>query len=441
LSAGLLAPATLSATPGGAVDPSVASDSQASLSGQATPSPTPVIIFVPAANADFISATVQALGAPLADIQAKSGKSSLSVAAGGFRELVTGERSPLCEHLDSELNNRLRIDTPYGVPSNAEIQDAWASVGGNAADMNNQPGLVRKYGRLLSVDVVLTGYYQVGPDSVSITVRLLKAADGVELWSGLRALPLGQLARGDLNLYSDSAPPNYGVDQGYPEVQAPAGVAGAPLSPSASASAPSGLTGSASGLSATAAAQAPPFSPRAVPSAVRLDPNIHETEFSLYRINLGVGYKFFDPLNATFKALSKDMNGAYLNLNWADILHFEFDYWYLNSLPYFSYPDYPVSNLFAYSVSLALTAPARLGHHWVVYGGLGGRFETINVSSPVIPSEDAVSFGNNSLFVTGGVKAHRGNVGLDANVAYDLLATYTPYFTAKLGMYYEYSFE
>lgn len=184
-----------------------------------------------------------------------------------------------------------------------------------------------------------------------------------------------------------------------------------------------------------------PAARAAVPVALHMDSNIHETEFSIYRLNLGAGYKFYDPMNPTFRALARDLNGAYVNLNWADILHFEFDYWYLASLPYFSYPGYPVSNLFGYSMSLGLTAPMRLGHHFVVYGGAGGRFETINVNSPIIPSEDAVSFGNNSFFLTGGVKAHRGSVGVDANVSYDIFATYTAYLTAKLGLYYEYSFE
>ena len=416
------------------------------LAAEATPGPTPgpVAVVVAAGSAaspanpaaaaisppaaalvtyaSLVSGIVADAGDSLAGVLKDTGKPSLSLAAVGFRELVTGERSLLAEHLDQDLCVRSRDDTPYGVPSAVELRDAYISVGGNGADFS-QPGVLKKLGRLLSVDVVFTGYYVVQPSSVSMTVRLLRCGDGAELWTENRTLPISALLRGDLVLETGSAPTAYGQE---PELSAPL-IAGSPVSPTAS---PSGLS-----PTPTVASRA---AHRASADSVRREANIHETEFSLYRLDVEAGYKYFEPQNATFKLNTKSMSGAYVNFNWSDILHVEFDYWYQASLPQL---EYPVSNLFGYGMSAYATAPLRLGHYWVLYAGLGGRFETINVAAGLIPSQDSISFGNNSFFAIGGVKAHRGPVGVDASVAYDMMATYDPYLTAKLGLYYEYEFE
>jgi len=414
------------AGPVAAADPAAAPTASPGAGSSPSPSPTPVAPY-PA----FVAATVSALQSALADQLKQSGKQTLSVAAGGFRELSTGERSPLCERVEKDLETHLRDDTPFGVPSAAELQEAWISVGGNNADLT-LPGTVRKFARLLSVDMVASGDYLVQGGGVSITVRLVDPSNGGLVWSQLTVLPKSALQGSDLDTFSGSAPPGYGQQ---PTVDAPQ-ILVTPLSPSAAAGP---VSGSAGALSPPAGVQAP-LTPRsyAPPAGVRLDSNVHETEFSIYRANLGVGYKLFDPQNATFKRLAGDISGGYINLDWADILRVDYDVWYKSSLPSLFYP---VSDLLGMGLSLSLTLPVRLGHHWVVYGGLGGRFETIYLSSPVIPSQDSVTFGNNSFFWLGGVKWHRGDWGLEGALSSDLYASYVPYLSARIGAYYEYTFE
>ncbi|HTA16343.1 MAG TPA: hypothetical protein VK786_01190, partial [bacterium] len=322
----------------------------------------------------------------------------------------------------------LRDDTPYGVPSPSELQDAWISVGGNSADLS-QPYTLKRFGHLLSVDAVVSGDYLIQANSISITVRLMECADGSVLWSEERTIPESAVDRGDLNTYSGSAPAGYGVQVSAPPP--PPLVAGVPLSPSA---------GTALGATSSAASLEPgPLAySYAPPSGVELETNVHETEFSPYRINFGLGYEYFDPMNVQFRAVVKDLTGPYLSVNWADIVHIDFYLWDVASLP--SLP-YPVSNLFGYGTKLSVTAPMRVGHYWVFYAGLGGRFETIDVSIPNIPSQDTISFGNNSFFGELGVKAHKGPVGLESTLDYDFFANYSPYVMVKLGLYYEYNFE
>ncbi|HTA16752.1 MAG TPA: hypothetical protein VK786_03295, partial [bacterium] len=268
--------------------------------------------------AGFLSGTVADLGAPLAAFLAKSGTPSLSVVAGGFRELVTGERSPLCDHLDQDLTVHLRDDTPYGVPSPSELQDAWISVGGNSADLS-QPYTLKRFGRLLGVDAVVSGDYLIQADSISITVRLMDCANGSVLWTGEQTLPESAVDRGDLNNYSGSAPAGYGAQ--VSAVPPPPLVAGVPLSPTAGSGAgtAAGATSSAGSLETGPLAYS--YAP---PPGVELEYNVHETEFSPYRINFSLGYEYFDPLNAQFRAVVKDITGPYVGVNWADIVHIDF---------------------------------------------------------------------------------------------------------------------
>jgi len=375
--------------------------------------------------AGYLTTTVAALGAPLADFLAQSGKPSLSVAAGGFRELVTGERSPLCDHLDKDLTDRLRDVTPYGVPSTLELANAWISIGGNAADMT-QPNTVRRFGRLLSVNAVVSGDYFVKDGSIHLTVRLLNCADASVVWTQDRVLPESAVERKDLNTYYGSAPAGYGV-----QIAAPM-IAGLPLgSTPTAAGAPLTRTAADADLRRAGLIAAPP--------GIQLESNVHETEFSPYRINFSAGYEFFDPLNPAFASVVKNVSGPYLGINWADVFHADLYLWYRSGLYNLSRP---ISSLSGYGMKISLTAPIRLGHHWVLYTGLGGRFETIDLNLPApIPSQDAFSFGNNSMFLELGAKAHRGPVGLEGVVDWDLFANYSPYLMVKLGLYYEYSFE
>jgi hypothetical protein len=412
--------AAASPSPDASSDAQALTPSAAALSPSASASASSPASLTPSAGtyADFLIWTVSALGDPLAAFLKQTGKQSISVAAGGFRELVTGERSPLCDHLDKDLTDRLRDDTPYGVPSTLELADAWISIGGNAADMT-QPYTLRRFGRLLSVDAVVSGEYLVKGSSIIITVRLVGCADGNVLWSASRTIPEAAVDRSDLNTYSGSAPPGYGA-----QVAAPTpGFTGG--------------TGTARNMAVVPETDSR-FAPYAPPPGVELEANVHETEFSIYRLNFGAGYEYYDPTNPAFRAVAKDIMGPYVSLNWADVVHADFYLWYLSSLP--NLPA-PVDNLFGYGMKVSLTAPLRLGHYWVVYAGFGGRFETIDLTSPLIPSQDAVSFGNNSVFASVGAKAHWGPVGLEGTLDYDLVANYTPYFMAKLGLYYEYNFE
>ncbi|MGH7442466.1 MAG: hypothetical protein ACREKE_07335 [bacterium] len=369
----------------------------------------------------LLSGTVEALNAPLAALLSASGKPGISVAAGGFRELVTGERSPFCDHLDKDLSDRLRDDTPYGVPSTTELADAWVGIGGSSADLS-RPYTLARFGHVLTVDAVVSGDYRVqGPD-VLLRVRLLRCFDGAQLWSALERLPISALDRADLDTYAGSAPPGYGVSIPAPPPPSLSGSAGAGLVPGkggASASSPAGT----------------------YLSGVRLESDVHETEFSIYRVNFGAGYEYEEPTNPAFRAVVHNLSSPYLELNWADIARLQFYGWYQSSVR--SSAQDPISSLFGYGLDASLTLPVRLGHYWVLYGGVGGRFETIDVNSPLVPSRDTVSFGNNSVFATAGFKVHIRSVGVDTAVSYapNNFSDQSGYFTARLGMYYEWNFE
>ncbi|HTB22305.1 MAG TPA: hypothetical protein VK914_06340 [bacterium] len=411
-----------------AADPAAGAPAPAALSGSASASALSPTVQT---YQDFLGGALAALAGPLNDFMVQSGKPSISVVAGGFRELITGERSPFCDHLDRDLTTHLRDDTPYGVPSTRELQDAWIGVGGNKADMN-MPYTLSRFGRLLSVDAVVGGDYRIVGSSIFVTVRLLDCRKDSVLWVRSWQMPMAAVDRGDLNTYSDSAPAGYGQQA---EVVAPPPPSGTIAPEPEPASPTAGVKVSAASLETGPLGFEQP--------GVQLESNVHETEFSPYRVNFEAGYESFDPMNSTFRGVVGDLLGPYLNVNWADIVHAEFFLWDRASLP--SLPS-PIGSLFGYGMTTSLTWPVRLGHYWVVYGGVGGKFEAINVNGGVVngspvPNQDTFSFGNNSFFATAGAKVHRGDVGIDANLAYDLLAAYSPYMMVKLGLYYEYTFE
>ena len=97
-----------------------------------------------------------------------------------------------------------------------------------------------------------------------------------------------------------------------------------------------------------------------------------------------------------------------------------------------------ISSLTAYGFSLSATCPYRIGYYTILYGGLGGRMEGIQVNSATLPSQYGVSYGNNSFFFTAGGRLHFGSYGLDLRVSDDVMANYTGYLTVKLGLNYEY---
>ncbi len=366
----------------------------------------------------LISGTVAALAAPLAGVLKGLGAPGMSVAAGGFRELVTGERSPLCDRLDKGLSDQLRDASPYGVPSTLELADAWVSVGGSSANLAD-PGVLAHFGRILDVQAVVLGDYRVVGDDVLLRVRLMRCADGTQVWERMERLPVSALQPADLDRYAGSAPSGYGESVEAPPPPALVPVPGATPAPASSAARVPGEHGYLSG--------------------VHLESNVAETEFSPYRLNFELGYEYDVPDNTRFRSLERGISAPVLGLNWADIAWADFFVWGTGGVAGL---QNPVSGLFGYGLEGMLTLPVRLGHYWVVYGGLGGRFEGINVSSSLIPSGDTVSFGNNSGFFVVGAKAHRGPWGVDLSASYgpENLSQATGYFTARLGLYYEYSF-
>jgi hypothetical protein len=373
------------------------------------------------AELSLSAATAQDLSGAFAAYLSSTGKSTLSVAASGFREFVTGERSSLCANLERELNAHLRNDTPYGVPSVTELEGAWNGIGGNGSDIGSQTYALRKFGRLAGVDLVVSGYYTEQSKGVSITVRLLNCDSGTELWAKTSLLPKGAVPKSDLDRMSGSEPQGWGQEPAA--VSAPVVIAG-------------GSPESASALSPSATAVRPigDFSPQ----GTKRDANHHETEFSVDRIDFELAYQYFDPTTAAVKYWApKGMSGPCISVNWADIVHLDYTLWYLASVPNFSAP---VSSVMGWGFSIYGTAPVRLGHHWVLYAGVGGRFETIDINSPSIPSGDTISFGNNAFFGVAGAKVHWGDLGVDGALTDDFTADYAPYFTARLGLYYEYEF-
>jgi len=368
-----------------------------------------------------------ALVKPLADAQAQVGKHRLAVAIAGIREQGSGQRSLLCQKIEADLSAKLKTWTVMPVRSTTKTAQVLGTLDGQATDVT-APGTLLKLGKLLKADLIVSGSYQLSGSAVLLKLRLLRCSDAQELWSESSAFPSSEVLPSDSDLIPDTRPLSFVVP-----VQASIPVAD-------SATAGTALSGTAaSPLSPSAAVDHPVAVTSSLPSRSRWSHQsmLDNAEFSWSRVSLGAGYKVFYPQNPTFASVVGDhLSGAYIEGDWADVFNAELDFW---SQPHSPLAD--ISSLFAYGLSISANAPWRIGPHNIVYGGIGTRLESINVSSPLIPSSDNISFGNNSFFGDLGYKFHYGPYGLDSTLTYDFYAIDSRYITAKIGAYYEFDLE
>jgi TolB-like protein len=373
----------------------------------ALPSLAPALDKTPKTYDACLESLVAAMISPLIDAQMHSSKKHISLAAAGFRDVRSGQRWNLSIKIEHDLNAKIKDGTTFKVPSPARLHQVLQDMASDTADFSNAV-VLEKFGRLLDVDVVVSGSFLLQGSSVVVKASLLKCSDGSEVWSDSLPFPAIDLQPGGTDLVPNSQLP------GFVAPQLPADMGAVSVSPVAE-----------EGNSPTAHA----------PTALDLKyEREEESTFSWSRISASVGQKNFIPLNATFNSVVGETRGAYFKASWADFITGEFDFW---SDPNRVLAD--IGSIFAYGISFSATAPIRLGPHVILYGGLGGRFESISLGGTTLPSADGVYYGNNSFFGTAGGKLHYGPYGLDLGAAYDFGANYTQYISYQLGIYYEFS--
>ena len=152
-----------------------------------------------------------------------------------------------------------------------------------------------------------------------------------------------------------------------------------------------------------------------------------------FRLDLGMGYKAFFPVNSSFQSsVGTRLDAFSLGLSLNDIFLVDADIWSkdVSGLGSVQSVDY-------LGLNTAVVFPWHLGEALTLYAGPGLRFGSVGVNDPSNSSGGA-AFGNNGLVAVAGLKAKAGRIGLDLRYSYDLLSSYTGYSTARLGAFYEF---
>jgi hypothetical protein len=356
----------------------------------------------PATYDSCLEDVVDSVVSPMIDVMTRAGKKKISVAVVGFRELASGQRSPFCVRVEQDLTKKIKTATVFEMPSNFALKGAIDSLGGNTTDFSD-PKTLDQFGQLVAADVVITGSYLVQDSVVLLKVRLLRCSDGSEVWTDTENIPASGLLPGDSTLIDGSQPAGYVSPQLPAAVKPPVEVPAFPDSSSDTS-----------------------------PTATVAQSFNEEDTFSWERINFGAGYMNLKSQNPTFQSVTGIISGGFITSSWADVVNAQLDFWSIPSTPLAN-----ASSLLAFAIAISATAPLRLGPYVVLYGGAGGRFESIQVGGTTLPSGDTVSYGNNSLYGVAGIKLHRGSWGIDTSLNYDFYANYSPYLTVKTGLYYE----
>lgn len=345
---------------------------------------------------------VESMGDTLVDLSRES-QTRMGVAL--FREQDSGQRSAFCARLENDLAKKIRDGTVFAVPDAYITHAALKQVSGYATDPS-QPEAARSLGGLLKVDSLLYGSYAVRGNVLVIQVHLVQCQEGIKIWSGTRIIPAGEIKPSEGDLMPGTRPDTYTA----PDTPVPT-----PVQESAPVATATPKTGEETRASSAAAAH---------PSS------------DLSRGSLALGYKYFLPKDPTFSSVTGSISGEFAKVCWADLVNAQFEMW---NVPSVALSD--INSLWAYGFRLSATWPFQLGPHLKIYGGAGGKTESIVVNPKYLPSQYGVSFGNNSFYGTLGVKLHLGPWGLDFEFAQDFAANYTDYTGIQTGLYYEFGYE
>ena len=319
-----------------------------------------------------------------------------------FREQYSGQRSAFCGRLENDLAKKVRDDTIFSVPGSPGTQAALKELSGFATD----PGLTQTaaaLGGLMKVDCLLWGTYGAKGNAVVIRAHLSECADGTEIWKGEAVLAAAEIRPLEGDLMPETRPATYAALEAPDQDPACFETLAAPPSPQTAEH----------DARESKEAPAPPTS-------------------DLARGSLALGYKRFLPKDPTFSNVTGPIDGGFAKASWADLLNAQFEMWSASGVKLSD-----INGLWAYGFRASATLPLRLGPYFKIYGGLGGKTESIVVNPKFLASQYGVSYGNNSFYGTLGVKAHQGPWGLDFEFTQDFDANYTNYSGIQAGLYYE----
>lgn len=142
-----------------------------------------------------------------------------------------------------------------------------------------------------------------------------------------------------------------------------------------------------------------------------------------------ISYRNLRPTNETFKSILSGISALYVGVDICDIGRVGADFWSENDLE-----ASDITALSGRALELALTLPYALNENFIIYGGGGGRFESISVN------DGSAEFGNNGLLLTVGAKLRffdknlSRHLGIEANYSRTVGGTYTDYGMFRIGL-------
>ncbi len=295
------------------------------------------------------------------------------IAVGGLVERTSGLPSPLCGKVEQGLRSGLRRSTSR-----------------QALEAGQDPS---------QADALLTGDYLRQGDKVSLRLVLLDPKD-TKIWQGDCVLPASDFTAADFQtqaLVPTAPSPDLATQQAAEEGQV------IPKMP--------GSDGQ----------QVPSYGA------------YYGGFLPFFHVDMSLGYKSFFPINSSFQsALGGQVGGLTLGLSFNDILLVDFDAW---GKDVSGLGD--LQSLIYTGTDFSLVYPLRLGNHFILYAGPGGRFGSLEADDSVAPAGSVV-YGNNGFMAVAGAKVKDHGLGLDLRYTYDMSYSYTGYHTLTLGAFYEF---
>ena len=320
------------------------------------------------------------------------------VAVTGFRETLSGMRYPLSGILEEDLTTKLIKSGRFKVIVKSKTEEVLKELKFGAAGLVD-PTKVKQLGKMSQADAILTGSYRKKDDMVLINLQLLNVETGEAAWAGsveirLKDLPKGVIPEEETSVYVEPTkqnPPQY-----LPE--------------------PSPRYGPA--LTYTAVQ----------PERTFVGKNTFEGDYNF-------SIKTLNPTNHYFSRFPSSY-AYYLGVDVYDeastsFLTLGIDYRTVDV----SQAQIPgTTSLTVWGLEAVLMFPVHVSKRVEFYGGVGGRFEEVNIDYDE-------GFGNNSWLFTAGTKIKcwiyedSSCWGIDLNYGITSGGGYTDYNTFRVGLF------
>ena len=348
-------------------------------------------------------------------------KSIRKIAVFNFIDITSKQRFLLSDILEEDLTTKIIQTKKFDVIVKSRISEILKELKFGYEGFV-EPEKRKQFGKLSQADAILTGTYREKGKKVLINAQLINVETGEAIWAGSVLIPRNEFAQESFQF------PN--IYQKIPTI----------TSVERKNQVKPKSTGAVSIISQSNEAEIYLDAKRIVGSSKHFPP---KEEYKLTKkyaqpdgLDIYLSYITFSPMNNTFNKIIGQISGPYIGMDIASIVGIGIDSWVKDGL---SVSD--IIELSASALNLTLTYPYTLSENFLIYGGVGARFESISVNSYLSSGSD-VEFGNNGLIFTVGAKLRFCNeskngssYGVEFN--YSLMAAnYTSYSMFRIGVLY-----